>query len=704
MSQQVNLHNHSHFSFLDGLARCNEQVDRIKELGQEFMALTDHGECGGHMQAARLCAKEGIGFLPGMEGYWLPLEKVAWHKAQKERKDKYPHPSHITLLAANNTGLANIWRLSTEAYTAKYHYYKPIASPELLKEYSEGVYASDGCMMTEFASAILAGNEDIARQQLGTLLDIYRDRFFIELHTWQYIEADDHLRKFDDEMLSTREINARMTTVNQAKLKLATEMGIPVVVVNDSHHARPDQWENKELVWAMNTSNDNDKKFAESLEKAAPKADHMMGDDELYLYMRRHGISDDVVAEAIKNSYASASATKVDVLQPTMSMPRVGQSESDDLEMLIDACEEGFKRYVIDQGLDEGKYYQRMEEELTLITDKHFAGYFNVVRDCVMAFRSGSWAQYVHSGATKDPLLIGPGRGSVGGSLVAYLCGIDMIDPIKYGTSFSRFLSPGRKGLPDIDIDVPQSQRKDALAYLRKRDGDDNVCAIGTFSRNGVKGTLKDVGRALGIKLSELEPISEHIEQLEKLKNPDDPDEEDLTWDELLERKGGVLRPYQVRYPQLFSKMEEMTGLIRHSGVHASGVLISAEPILGRIPLRWTKGKNPVAATQFDMNDVEALGGVKFDWLGLRHLDTLSMARKLIYERHGVWIDYDRTGLSIPQGCTNVLPSPMTSLKTPTSGHRSDVVRPWASSRSRHRTVPRQPSPSSPPAIPTWPT
>ncbi len=655
MSQQVNLHAHTEGSFLDGYARVDQVVARAVELGHQYIAITDHGECNQHLIGAKAAAKAGIGFIPGMEGYWLPAEKAA--KAREE--GKYPYPSHICLLAANDEGLRNLWALSSEAYTEKYFYYKPIADLDLLRKYSAGLWASDGCMMTEFAEAVTDGREDEARGILGSLLDIYQDRLYVELHTWQYCElptippVDDPSYDRVDEMYR---LNAKMTAINQAKVRLATEMGIRMVVVNDSHHAEPADWYNKELVWAFNTGQDSDK-LRSTLESVAQKADHMMGDAELIHWMGKHGIHVNVVEEAIKNSFDIAASCKP-TIRPSLAMPQLGASERDDLVALIDACEAGFKRHVIDAGLDQERYYHRMEQELALIADKQFAGYFNMVRDYTGAYRSGAWSQYVRPGAPKDPVLIGPGRGSVGGSLVAYLLGIDIIDPIKYGTLFSRFLTPERKGLPDIDVDVPRSQRAEMLKYITKRFGEGNVCAIGTLSRNGPKQTVKDLGRALGINrqpggYADLEAISDHIAAVERLKDPDNPDEDDLTWSELIDRKGGELKPWAQRYPKLFAKMEEMTGLIRHSGVHAAGILVSSTPLLGAVPMRRTKNK--VITTQLDMNECEELGGVKLDLLGIRHLDTLTVARQLIYDRHGVWIDYDRAGLSVPAGCTNVL-------------------------------------------------
>jgi DNA polymerase III subunit alpha len=639
---QFNAHNHLEYSFLDGFASAEDSARRAHECGHEFWTVTDHGECSGHMAAAKAAAKYGLGFIPGIEGYWLPAEKVAWHRAQKDRKLRRSNPSHICLLAMNNTGLRNLWALSSLTYTEKYFDFKPIATPELMRQYAEGIYASDGCMLTEFADLVDLGDEDGARARLGTLLDIFGGRFYMELHTWQYIDSErpEHMA-----------LNARMRRLNHAKIAFANELGVPLVVVNDSHHAYPEHWLNRELVWAFNTSN-NDDKLQAALGVMAQKADHIMAEPELYYWMDKHGVDQSVVSEAIANSYELAKRCEVEI-KPTLGMPKMADSEVDDLADLIDACEAGFKRHVIDEGLDQDRYYARLEEELRLIASKHFAGYFNMVRDEVWAFRSGAWSQYVKPTAAKEPIFVGPGRGSVGGSLVAYLTGLDLVDPLKYGTLFSRFLSPGRKGLPDIDIDVQQSQRPELLKYFTRRYGDGNVCAIGTISSNGPRATIKDVGRAMKIDWDHLNIISGHIEEVERLKDPDNPNEAELTWGELIEKKGDHLKQWQQLYPDLFTQAEKMTGLKRHPGVHASGILISSVPLLGAVPMRRTKKGG--TTTQFDMNEVEELGGIKNDLLGLRHLDTVAVAQRLIYQYHGLWIDFWRDGVGIPKGCTNVL-------------------------------------------------
>jgi len=619
---QVNLHQHSEGSFLDGLANVKDIARRAREVGSDAVAITDHNECNQHIAFQNACSAEGLHPVFGIEADWVPsLSYIETIKAEK----RYPKErSHICLLAANNVGLSNIWAMSSLAYTEKYRHYKPLVTLDLMREYSEGVYASDGCMITELGRAIEKGDESLARQHFASLLDIFGDRFYSELHTWQFYTAD------TDEK---RRLNELMYNINEAKVRFATEMGVPLVIVNDAHHAYPEHWENKELVWKFKVgSKDGD----QEIDDYGQKADHLMGTEEVMNLMKQQGIPWTVVEEAVENSHRIAHSCQAEITR-TLDMPRLTGSDEEDLNLLIRNVEKGFRAKVSAEGLNEEVYYDRLQEEMTLISQKGFQGYFNLVEDDVRAAVTGQWAPYTKSRAPLHPMLCGPGRGSAGGCLVAYLLGITSLDPIHYGLLFERFLSPGRQDWPDIDVDYPQSLRQGEKSYLEARHHEDHVCTIGTLSRSQPKALLRDLGRAMDIPLYEVNQMAKIIEQVKVIEAEVEEGDDGPSWQEVLERKGGELSQWANKYPQLFEKINEMAGTIRQSSKHASGVVVSNKPILGTIP---TRVKNKQTVTQFDMFEVELLGAVKLDLLGLRHLDTLMHARDLIYQRHGVWLDY----------------------------------------------------------------
>ena len=638
MTTQVNLHNHSDGSILDGRAPVDHVARRAVEVGNDAASVTDHNEVNQHPAFQKACDAAGIHPVFGMEADWV--YDVAWTRENLH----YPsNRSHIILLAQNDEGLANIWKLSTLAYTDEYRFHKPLLTPELLREYSAGVYASDACLLTEMSRAIQKGDEDLARQHFSAMLNIFGDRFYCELHTWQFINPQpEDTVTWEKQVIPAVQANAIATAVNQAKVRFATEMGVPMVVVNDSHHAWPAQWYDKELVWKYSTSNKKKGEDDQQIDAVLQKADHLMGGDEIYGWMGLHGIGRDVVTEAIANAHRIAHSCTAQI-RKTLDMPRMTHSDEEDFRQLMAKVEKGFQAKVTAEGLPEGIYFDRVRTELELIAQKRFAGYFLMVDDQIDAYTTGRWAPYIKNTAPFNPLLCGPGRGSAGGSLVAYLTGITSIDPIHYDLLFERFLAPGRKGFPDIDCDVSQEYRPGCKEYLSVRYGHDHVCSIGTITHSKPKGILKDLCRAMKVPLNEAAQMSKIIEQVKAVET-EDGGEEELSWNEVLERKGGELASWNAKYPLLFQKINEMEGIIRTTGVHASGVVISNQPLLGAIPLR-SRPKDGMTVTQFDMYDVEDLGAVKDDILGLRHLDTLMQARNLIYERHGVWLDFRRDHL-----------------------------------------------------------
>lgn len=627
MSKQVNLHCHSEGSFLDGYSKVTDIAARTVELGQEHIALTDHGECNQHLAFQKACLDKGIHPVFGMEGY-----HIADIQAARDTK-KYPiDSSHICLLAKDQRGLENLWTWSSIAYDKEHHYYRPLADPALMREYAAGLYASDGCMMTGLGKAVELEDHDAARQYVSSLLDIFRERFYMELHTWQFIDPQSDRQ---------RDLNQLMTNLNQVKLQLATEMGVPLVVVNDSHHAWPEDWEKKDFLCKI--KKDKGDQVADG-----QKADHMMGEEELFRWMSLHGIGRSVVEEAINNSWEIAQSCTAEI-KPTLGLPSFTGNDRDDISKFIDLVEQGYHRKVADHGSE--VYWQRMEHEVETIVNKGLAGYFLVVADYVKAAKDGSWAQWVNPGGDKDPMRLGPGRGSGGGSLVCWLLDITAMNPIKYDLLFERFLAPGRKGYPDIDTDFPQSKRQGMKSYLEARYRADHVCTIGTITRNAPKAMLRDLGRALDLPKNDINALSKIIVEGARIAAAaEDEEGEQVGWDEILESKGGELAAWVHKGPQyaeLFEKMGQMVGVARQSGVHPSGVLVNRAPLMGKIPMR-TRGhsskKDMVTTTQFDMDEVEWMGGVKFDLLGVRHLDTIDNAAKLIEERHGRYLDYEQFG------------------------------------------------------------
>jgi len=620
-SDFANLHNHSEGSFLDGQAKSRGIARRAKKLGQEAVAITDHGECNQHVEFQKACLAEGIHPLFGMEGYLVDsVERV---RAEKDAKN-----SHITLIAKTDKGLRNLWAWATVAST-ELTYYKPLMDWKHAPQFAEDLYATDGCLLSYLASAIIDDNEERCHELLGHYLDVFGDNFRIELHTWQFEEATDETQ---------RKLNADMTKVNQGKLALATQYGIPLIVVNDSHYAEPEDWEKHAMVWQMNTKDKGDQ-----TEGRGKTAAHMMADDELIYWMLRHGIAENVTREAIKNTRAIAESCTAEI-KPKLRMPRLTESEEHDTKLFIRRLEEGFQRKVIDRGKGDRaeQYLARMEYETDLIISKRFPGYFNYV------------AEYTQH--AKSRMLVGPGRGSATGSLCSYLTDITEVDPLEHDLPFERFMTPGRKNFPDIDLDFPQTRRPEMKQYLVDRFGEGNVATIGTLTRLAPKGILDNLRKPLEIPWSDSEEIKAIFERTTVDVNTGKENIDEL-WqlmiDELLsievDKVGERLRAQMAKHPVLFQRMAEMVGMVRQSSSHASGIVISDEPLLGVLPLR--KKKNTIT-TMFDMDEVEWMGFIKFDILGLRHLDTIDLCLRLIKARHGVDIDIyaiGKTELSEPE-------------------------------------------------------
>ena len=574
-------------------------VSRAKDLGQKAIALTDHQEVAGHLMLQKEAKKAGIKPLFGMEGY-------LFHDVEQARQEKLKASdnSHITLIAKSDKGLRNLWAWSSEAYTRNF-YHRANMDWEAVKPYTEDVYATDGCMLSFIAQAAIEDDDDEAHRLMRLYMDTFGDNFRMELHTWQFT---------DPQTENQHDLNAKMRKVNQAKVDLAIQYSVPLIVVNDAHFSTPEDWVKHDLVWKMNT-----KPSADQTNGGGQTAAWIMGDDEVVYWMSKHGISEDITREAIMETSRMADACDVEI-KGDLRMPRISPSEEEDLNLFLDHIEEGFERKLGHLPTEQQDLYaERMETEIKLIIEKHFHGYFNVVADYVKHAKGQGWT-------------LTPGRGSSGGSLVTYLLDITAVDPLKYDLLFERFLSIDREDFPDIDTDFPKSKLPLVKQYLAQKYGEDNVCTIGTITTSEPKSILKDLGRALQVPFGDSEAISKAI-----------PDATD--WDKGV-KSNTALAPFKDRHRDLFTYGEQMVGRARNSGTHASGFLISSDPLLGNLPLRQKRaGSQPgVLTTAFSDFEVEELGFIKFDLLGLTHDDIVGTTLDIIEERHGTKYDLETFG------------------------------------------------------------
>ena len=584
MDKFVSLHVHSEHSALDGLATIDQIVNRVVELGQNSVAITDHGECSGHLRLQHSADKAGIKPIFGMEGYFT---EDRFDKSGK----KGEHYEHMTVIALNDKGLENLWALSSLAYIEGSYYSNPRFDWELLERYQEGLYVSGGCMGGCIGRHLKDdGNYQKAVERIGRYQAIFGDRFHLELHT--YLDPE------------SNEWNLRVA-------EAAIDYSVPLVAVSDSHYAKPDQWFAHELLTAVQmgkTVNDT------SRFHYGPNQLCLFSEEEVR--QRLDYLPSSIVEQAINRTAEIADMCTARV-PSARKMPVFYNTTKMDERKLREAAEEGFERKIT-QHVDPAMlsvYRERLDYELDVIINRGFSGYFLIVQDII------NWSK-------NEGLLVGPARGSSGGSLVSYVMSITELDPIPAGLIFERFLNPERVSMPDIDIDMPKEERALVREYLERKYGIHNIASIGTLNTLGPKQAIKDACRGLGISQDEAQQMCNIIDHDWSIKNMG------ASWDEVMKEYGSEYSNWVIKYPKLFENLPEFVNHIRHASAHAAGIVISKESLIGAMPLRFSTKTNDVR-TQFDMNDVEELGFVKIDLLGLRTLSTLMEATKLIKENNG---------------------------------------------------------------------
>jgi DNA polymerase-3 subunit alpha len=578
----VHLHVHSEYSLLDGACRVKELVKRAKELGMPAVALTDHGTLGGAVKFYRAAQDEGIKPIIGLELY-VATDRHS-RAGVKERN------AHLTLLARDEAGYKNLVKLSTTAYLEGY-YYKPRADWELLSQHHEGLIALTGCMSGKAAMLLRDGDDSAALAEVRRLADLLGpENVFVELQ--------------DAGLPEQRELLPRLA-------QLAEKAGLKTVATNDVHYLRhEDAYAHDALLCLQTQSCLTDEKRMK------------YGSDEFYLK------SADEMEERFRD-YPGATASTVEIAErcnvsldfgdyklPTYPVPEGFTEDS----YLRDLCEQGIvRRYGAEPGQE---VIERLEFELGVIGEMGFDAYFLIVWDYV---------KY----AKDHGIAVGPGRGSAAGSIVSYALGITDIDPLKYDLLFERFLNPGRKSMPDIDMDFSVEHRGEVIDYVARKYGRDRVAQIITFGTMAARAAVRDAARVMGKPYA----IGDKIAKMIPEQAPP------ASFDDAMKPGCELKQAYDAdeEVKEVVDLAMSLEGLIRNDSIHAAAVVISDKPLTEYLPLQQ-KGEAELV-TQFDMNDVSKLGLLKMDFLGLRNLDVIEAALKIIEKTRGVCIEIDQLPL-----------------------------------------------------------
>jgi DNA polymerase-3 subunit alpha len=577
----VHLHTHSEFSLLDGLGRITDLVDTSVKHGFDSLGVTDHGALYGSVAFYQAASKAGLKPIIGVETY------VARRSMRDKEGKADSQPFHLVLLATDMTGYRNLCRLITDAHIDGY-YYKPRIDREHLAKHSEGLVGLSACLGGEVPKALEVDDWELARDVAGSYAEILgRDRFFLELQ--------------DHGIPEQRRLNEQL-------LKLAPEMGLPLVVTNDLHYVHRQQHEAHDVLLCVGTGNNldtpNRMKFESSefyLKSAAEMAALFPDHREALLNTRR-------IAEM------------VDLKLPLgeLRIPHFPVPEGETVETwLRKECEAGLvRRY----GSITPELQQRLDYELGVIISMGYAGYFLIVADFV------NWARGQAIATTC--------RGSAPGSIVTYTLGITPVDPLHYGLPFERFLNPDRVTMPDIDVDFEDERRDEVINYVSRKYGTDHVAQIITFGTMLARAAIRDVGRVMGLGYGDVDRIAKAV-----------PNQLGIRLADALEMSPQLKEMHDdPTIGRLLGFAQQLEGVARNASTHAAGVVISREPLTELMPLQKATNSDALM-TQYEMHGIEALGLLKFDFLGLSNLTILRKAVDLIREHRGVEVDLDHIPL-----------------------------------------------------------
>ena len=602
-SDFVHLHNHTFHSVLDGLTKINDLVDKVKEFGMEAAAVTDHGTMSGILDYYKTAKKAGIKPILGIETYVAARSRFDRDPAKDKQR------FHLTVLAMNNTGFHNLMKLSTQA-NLEGMYYKPRIDHDLLEELNEGLIVMSGCASGEIGVALKEDDYDRARDIAKWYKSILGDRYYLELQDHGHPKSNTHW-----------DVQAK---INEGLIKLSKELDIEMVVTCDGHYLTHDHQDAHEILLCVGTGSylSDEKRMS-------------LKDFELHLTDPRDIIAHwgEEYPEVIRNTKKVADRCNVEIELGRILIPKypLPEGENEHSYLLRLTYQGLLQRYngaskeeaekldpddIIPQLSDEVR--QRAEMELGVMGNMGYEGYFLIVQDFI------NWGK-------SQGIVFGPGRGSAAGSIIAYALNITDLDPLKYGLLFERFLNPDRISMPDIDVDIQDTRRDEVIEYCAKKYGEDHVSNIATFGKMFGRMAVRDVARVLEVPYAE-------SDRLAKLVPP--PNQGRHIPLSVSVKEDADLRKEYENNPTAKEVLDyaiQLEGTIRSHGVHACGVVIAPDTLVNYIPLEMAQ--KGVVATQFPMGEVEELGLLKMDFLGLSNLTIINNTMRIIKKVYKEEID-----------------------------------------------------------------
>lgn len=575
----VHLHSHTEYSLFDGISRIGELVSHVKEMGQTALAITDHGVMYGAVYLYKECIKQGIKPIIGCEIY---VTRGSRFDKSGNGKEKL---AHLILLAENNEGYQNLIKICSKAWTEGY-YHRPRADHELLEKYHEGLIVTSACVGGEVPQAILNGDMDEARKVIEFYINTFgKDNYFLEIQNHGLPEE---------------------AAVRPVLASLAKEYGLGLVATNDFHYTKKEDARSQEIKLCISTGKTLDDPY--HFHFANDEFYCKSGDEMRAILGNFPG--------AIENTRVIADRCNVELTFGEHKLPSFDVPEGETAaSYLRKLCEKALpERYAVVTD----KERSRMDYELGVIDKMGFSDYFLIVMD------------FIHY-AKSHGIPIGPGRGSAAGSIVSYLLHITEVDPLRFDLLFERFLNPARVSMPDIDTDLCYRRRGEVIEYLARKYGSDQVAQIITFGTLAARAVIRDVGRVTNMPLREVDRIAKMV-----------PVGPGVTLKKTMEgsREFRDLYDSDTTVHRLIDHCLDLEGISRNSGTHAAGVVICSKPVEEYVPIQLTQ--DGFIQTQYEKDQVEQLGLLKMDLLGLRNLTVIHDALEMIRENRGIDLDINK--------------------------------------------------------------